>query len=233
MGRRCTRFVGRLLLLAGGALSGSATCAGAANQVPLSQQAVDKPEFEVASVKPLDPGTHQNCSDTVLGGPRSAAPTRINGYRVSIWNMIAEAYDVQFDQISGPGWLPNECYVLDARIPTGSNKSQVKVMLQRLLADRFGLAFHREPKQFPLYKLTIAKGGIKFKPTAYPDAKPLTLGEMLNPRIDADGFPIIPPGRSGVYPGNYSSFQSQPLSALVTLLKAMLSGSHTSVVRRK
>lgn len=34
-------------------------------------------------------------------------------------------------------------------------------MLQSLLADRFGLAFHHEKKEMPVYSLLLAKGGPK------------------------------------------------------------------------
>jgi uncharacterized protein (TIGR03435 family) len=34
-------------------------------------------------------------------------------------------------------------------------------MLQSLLADRFGLALHRESREMPVYFLTAAKGGLK------------------------------------------------------------------------
>jgi uncharacterized protein (TIGR03435 family) len=40
-------------------------------------------------------------------------------------------------------------------------------MVRALLADRFKLAIHREPKDFPIYALTIAKNGLKLQ-----EAKP-------------------------------------------------------------
>lgn len=38
-------------------------------------------------------------------------------------------------------------------------------MLQKLLADRFKVVVHHEARQFPLYALTVAKGGPKFQET--------------------------------------------------------------------
>jgi uncharacterized protein (TIGR03435 family) len=40
---------------------------------------------------------------------------------------------------------------------------QMKLMLQSLLADRFGLAFHRETKELSAYILVVDKGGPRFK----------------------------------------------------------------------
>ena len=46
-------------------------------------------------------------------------------------------------------------------------------MLRQLLADRFGLSFHREPRQLSIYTLMVAKGGSKLKETTVsPDATP-------------------------------------------------------------
>ena len=41
---------------------------------------------------------------------------------------------------------------------------RVPEMMQRLLAERFGLKFHRESKEFPVYALVAAKAGIKLTP---------------------------------------------------------------------
>jgi uncharacterized protein (TIGR03435 family) len=50
-------------------------------------------------------------------------------------------------------------------------------MLRRLLAARFQLSFHREPKELPIYALTVAKDGPKLKASA---AAPGTLPELIN-----------------------------------------------------
>jgi uncharacterized protein (TIGR03435 family) len=38
-------------------------------------------------------------------------------------------------------------------------------MLRQLLAGRFQVRFHREPKELGIYALTAAKGGPKLKPS--------------------------------------------------------------------
>ena len=54
---------------------------------------------------------------------------------------------------------------------------QMKLMLQSLLADRFGLAIHRETKELSAYILVVDKGGPRFKasedegPTLVPPTK--------------------------------------------------------------
>ena len=39
-------------------------------------------------------------------------------------------------------------------------------MLQRLLEDRFQIKMHREKKDFPVYVLEVAKGGLKMQESA-------------------------------------------------------------------
>jgi uncharacterized protein (TIGR03435 family) len=64
------------------------------------------------------------------------------------------------------------------------------VMLQNLLAERFGLKVHRERREMPVYELVIAKGGPKFK-EAVPLPPPAAAPKMA---FDADGVPVLPPG---------------------------------------
>ena len=51
--------------------------------------------------------------------------------------LIARAYDVKEYQVEGPQWLESERYDVMAKIPEGTDKAQLRPMLQRLLADRF------------------------------------------------------------------------------------------------
>jgi uncharacterized protein (TIGR03435 family) len=45
-------------------------------------------------------------------------------------------------------------------------------MLRQLLAERFKLTFHTEPKEFSVYVLDLAKSGSKLKESAMPDEAP-------------------------------------------------------------
>jgi uncharacterized protein (TIGR03435 family) len=183
--------------------------------------ATAKPEFEVASVKPSNSGR----LGPLAGGPGTEDPTRIAVVGITLARLIYIAYDVPFDQISGPAWLQQEFYDIAAKVPPDATKDQVKLMWQSLLADRFGLVLHREPKEFPVYDLTVVKGGAKLKPTAYPDAKQAKPGDFPSPPVlDANGYPVIPAGISGVQgtPGggvSHTTFQAQPISGIVTRIQ--------------
>jgi uncharacterized protein (TIGR03435 family) len=74
------------------------------------------------------------------------------------------AYDIHPRQIiGGPAWLENEKYDVTGKpdTPGVANGKQLKVMVQKLLTDRFQLAFHREKRELPVYAITEAKYGPK------------------------------------------------------------------------
>lgn len=194
-----------------------------------ADQATPKIEFEAASVKPSETqGTGGEILGHIIGGPGTADPIQLRGNHITVLNLIRTAYDVPYDQISGPDWMQNLFYDIVARVPKGSTKDQLKLMLQNLLADRFRLTFHREGKEFDVYVLSVGKDGSKLKPTAFPGAPPLRPGESpMPPNLDADGFPILPPGKSGATASAarglmYWTFQSVPLSALIAQIQSGL-----------
>jgi uncharacterized protein (TIGR03435 family) len=66
-------------------------------------------------------------------------------------------------QVTGPDWLGSDKFDIVAKFPQHSGDSQAGPRLQKLLADRFKLAFHRESKEMPVYALVVAKNGPKIK----------------------------------------------------------------------
>jgi uncharacterized protein (TIGR03435 family) len=94
----------------------------------------------------------------------------------TIKTLIAAAYNLNPRAISGgPEWVDSEHYDIVAKAPNQArpNLDEQMSMLRKLLADRFQLTFHREPKELRVYALTVAKGGPKLKEsTVSPDASP-------------------------------------------------------------
>ena len=88
--------------------------------------------------------------------------------------LLAEAFSIKADQILGPGWLDGgrmlaDCFTVLAKMPDGATSTQLRPMLQNLLAERFKLRFHKETRGRPSYLLTVDKGGSKLRQTD-PDA---------------------------------------------------------------
>ncbi len=86
---------------------------------------------------------------------------------VTMLQLIAAAYGVPEDAISGgPGWVSSELFDIVAKIPDGTTRATADLMLQPLLADRFGLAIRKGTSAVPRYVLTAGKGGSKLKSAA-------------------------------------------------------------------
>ena len=123
---------------------------------PKPMAADASPVFEVATIKPSKP-EGQGKGFLVRGRQFSTLHT-------SLSDLITFAYGVHARQITGgPAWIETEKYDLAAK-PDGEgqpNDKQWKMMLQKLLADRFQLAFHRDKKELAVYAIVIAKNGPK------------------------------------------------------------------------
>jgi uncharacterized protein (TIGR03435 family) len=83
-------------------------------------------------------------------------------------NLIATAYGVRTSQVSGPDWLADQGFDVEAKVPDGTPKEALNVMLQSLLEERFGLKVHRDTKTGPGYALVVGKDGPKLAPAAPP-----------------------------------------------------------------
>ena len=116
-----------------------------------------KPEFEVASIRPAAPFTP---------GQQVNAGVKINDAHVtftslSLKDYIGMAFKVKYHQISGPDWIASERFDINATLPEGTRRDQLPEMMQTLLTDRLEMKHHRTSKEFPVYGLVVAKGGLK------------------------------------------------------------------------
>ena len=151
--------------------------------------------FEVASIRPSEPmSDHVNVGVHLDGSQMTARQLTLKDY-------VSIAYQMKIYQISGPDWLA-ERFDIAAKLPGEATMDQVPGMLQKLLADRFQMAFHKEKKDFPVYALTVAKGGLKAAP-APKDAQPQT-GEAPKPAVNVTG--AGGPRGVNINLGNGSSF---------------------------
>jgi uncharacterized protein (TIGR03435 family) len=168
-------------------------------------------EFEAATIKPVKNQTQS----FMRGGPGSDDPSQIRYVNVTLTDVIEEAYGVKRYQIrDGKPWFDSERWEILARVPKGATKDDLKVMLQRLLADRFKLVQHSETKQLPNYRLVVDKGGPKLK-SPEPQDKPKP-GAMV---VGEDGSIAIPSGALG-----------RPVSVAGKHLMTLMSASQVSII---
>lgn len=101
--------------------------------------------------------------------------------------LIAAAYNLNPKAVSGgPLWIESDHFDILALTPgeTQPSHDQQMVMLRTLLADRFKLAFHHEPKVFSIYALQVAKAGSKLKPSKAPSTdQPALISTVYPQRI--------------------------------------------------
>ncbi|HKO20862.1 MAG TPA: TIGR03435 family protein [Acidobacteriaceae bacterium] len=153
------------MIKTGSAISGVVCLAGMLLPLPLASQ---RPSFAVATIRPsAAPVAFEHDGNTQF----SADTLRMQDVTVS--TCIKLAYHVQDRQIIGPEWIRSDHFDITAKSDGPAEEEEMKRMLQALLADRFGLTFHREQKEMKALVLTVAPGGAKVKPAAAPDGKPL------------------------------------------------------------
>jgi uncharacterized protein (TIGR03435 family) len=154
--------------------------------------------FEVASIRPQAPVRIPNgplARDLLGWQPSAAKPERMTCTACDLFFLIMRAYDLGRDRISGPNWLVDTRFGIEALAPKGATQKDTAPMLQNLLADRFGLRYHFEKKEFLNHTLRVAARGHKLKEAEEPEAKNLMPG--VPPSVDRDGYPIIPSGYRG------------------------------------
>ena len=128
----------------------------------LAQAQSTKIAFEAATVKPNNSGR--------LGGGINRMPARIRVINASLKLCIEFAFDVRGFQIAGgPGWLDTDRFDIDAVAAEPFKDGEDRAMLQSLLADRFGLAIHRETQDRAGYALVPGRNGAKLTPAKSDD----------------------------------------------------------------
>ena len=153
-------------------------CAILACATLLAQAPGARPQFEVASVKPAAndrsgggrfPMMREITRNTRLPGEIPMAdPGRIRLQDWSLLDLIAAAYSVRTTQVSGPEWMADQGFDIEAKVPEGTPKGQLNAMLQSLLEERFALKAHRDTETRQGFALVVGKNGPKLKPAEPP-----------------------------------------------------------------
>ena len=120
--------------------------------------------FEVTSVK-LNTTLHNGIGNKFT-------PGNARWTNVPLKALIGEIYRVKSYQIlGGPAWLDSERWDIEGKAAGAASNREMLPMMEALLADRFQLRLHRETRQLPVYRLTVAKGGVKMTDAHPQDAE--------------------------------------------------------------
>jgi len=140
------------------------------------------PAFDAVSVKALGPNIIHGPGQGMTLGLRYT-PTRVSG-NSQIPDLIEEAYSLKAFQIVLPD-IPNlglNVYAIEAVMAAGSTEDGRKGMLRTMLAERFGLQFHRERREISVYLLTAGSGKPRLEAVDPEKAKDRLLQTPLGPR---------------------------------------------------
>jgi uncharacterized protein (TIGR03435 family) len=132
--------------------------------------------FEVVSIKPAEFPSDAYRAGFLQGyGECGTTKPTISGNRVS-WRIVSAcglvrfAYDLpEYGVLGAPDWMTKKeqsvFYAVEAKAASDSvTLQEAREMFRAVLAERFGLKFHRETRPLPTYDLVLAKGGHKLKP---------------------------------------------------------------------
>ena len=113
------------------------------------------PAFEAASVKPNKSGDARSTLVPQPGG-------RLMATNVTAAALIQFAYGLPDFQIAGgPNWLSADRFDVVATGEGDPPLEQERLMLRRLLTDRFRLSVHTETRELPIYTLVMARSDRK------------------------------------------------------------------------
>lgn len=123
------------------------------------------PAFDVASVKVShapDAAVLMGSNSVDVRSGRIRIPGTGGTVSIRNWTLgmcILAAWDLGSAQLSGPSWLNDNRYDIEAKASPAATQPDLRQMLQALLIERFRLAAHHEAREMPAYALVVAKGG--------------------------------------------------------------------------
>jgi uncharacterized protein (TIGR03435 family) len=132
--------------------------------------------FDVASVKlSTHPLTKEGYS---YSDQKVVSPGRFQAINSNVAELVRWAYGLEEYQVVAPDWMTGNAITFDieARAPGDTPPAQIRLMLQALLSDRLGLAFHRTQEPQSSYELLVDKGGPKLQRAAVDTPRAISFG---------------------------------------------------------
>ena len=129
--------------------------------------------MESATIKPSELNTATYAGSKTHMIRMMYGPDGFEARNVTLRAILQEAYQVQANQIQGgPDWLDSDAFDVQIKMrnspddapPSKQRMDQVKLALQKLLAEHASLVVHNETKVLPAYALEVAENGPKLQP---------------------------------------------------------------------
>jgi uncharacterized protein (TIGR03435 family) len=171
-----------------------------------------KMEFDVASVRP-DTGDFKPPSIAMSNDDGSQPRDGLfhSGFPLSVDIEFAYRISLAPEQEQAmlaavPKWVTTERFEIEARSPGKPTKDQVRLMMQSLLEERFGLKVHVETRTVPVFAMVLAKPG-KLGPKLIPHSEAPPCPE---PAAPGAALPAPPPNPPFPYPCGVYSIERKP-----------------------
>lgn len=188
-------MVGRVLCGWAALLTSTAMAVAAqtpAATVPDWQTKAAKTEFEVASIRP-DNGPFRTPSFALSADDSFREPNgrfhadfsleTYTEFAYKLW-LTGEQRRAMLEHL--PAWVNTDRYAIEATAPLHATKDQYRLMIQSLLAERFGLKVHFEQREMPVLAMMLEKQG-KMGPRLIPHEQ----GPACDERATGDVFPTV------------------------------------------
>ncbi len=193
----------------------------------------DNLSFEVASIRAVDPQEPRSPYRPCTGGRGTSTPGSWTCTSETLSGLIFTAYDLNLYEFEPPGWMSDTRFAIVAKVPPATTREQFHKMQQNLLAERFKLAMHRQPKEKTIYELVVGKNGLKMHESA-PDAPMAVVnwGIIQPVKIGEDKYPVFPDGRNGMMGINGRIRWRSSNVAIADLVRVLKQQMETDVVDR-
>jgi uncharacterized protein (TIGR03435 family) len=133
----------------------------------MAQQRPEVLSFEVASIKPSDASSRLRFT----GGPGTDSPGQLRFSNYPLRGIVRRAFNkTELWEIENLDAVPNDWYDISAKIPPGVTQEQFYLMIQNLLAERFGMVAHKEMREMAVYEFVATKDGPRVTPVEKPPA---------------------------------------------------------------
>jgi uncharacterized protein (TIGR03435 family) len=165
----------------------------------LTAQQPAAPAFDVVSIRVIPPNAPPGASRDQYFSPILPGGEYIDS-RTNLMVLICFAYNCKNPdkQMLGlPNWAKNQSYAIAAKPadgfavpPPAQYREQLRLMMRAMLADRFHLRLHTENRPESIYKLEVAKGGLKLKEVD-PPVPPVPTGNVSTATRPDGGIRMI------------------------------------------
>jgi uncharacterized protein (TIGR03435 family) len=145
--------------------------AAAGAQAPEPQNGAAAPVFDVTAIHLHEPQPHEH--NSITSSPFDGHFLATN---VSVMMLIHWAYEMPETRILGaPSWTRSSYFNVEAKadpaldlqlrnMTADTGRHEKELMVQAMLADRFGLVTHMETRELPIYELVVGKKGANLGP---------------------------------------------------------------------